>query len=59
MEKNIEDDIINNIKENKGINNNEKENEKINLNDLKSDFEQNIINAYLQLQNSEKKIMKI
>ena len=55
MEKNIEDDIINNIKENKGINNNEKENEKINLNDLKSDFEQNIINAYLQLQNSEKK----
>ena len=65
MEKNIEDDIINNIKENKGINNNEKENEKINLNDLKSDFEQNIINAYLQLQNSnmikecEKYLLKV
>ena len=61
MEKNIEDDIIN-IKENKGINNNEIENEKNNFNEeikilssKKSDFEQNIINAYLQLQNSEKK----
>ena len=59
MEKNIEDDIIN-IKENKGINNNEIENEKNNFNEeikilssKKSDFEQNIINAYLQLQNSE------
>ena len=57
MEKNIEDDIID-IKEKKEINNNEMKNDKIKLNEekknisSKSDFEQNIINAYLQLQNT-------